>query len=486
MIQVARQQLDCQSSCTTSSRGLPARQATEAGMADWMSGITRDTVAAWVIAAVAGVSLIANAAPASASNLRRSPIVKAVEGARPAVVNIHGRKTVRTEDAQQTGENFRQVNGMGTGIIVDERGYILTNHHVVDSVSRIQVTTHDQRNHVARLIAYDFKTDLAIIKIEGDKPFQTIRVGTSSDLMPGETVIAVGNAFGYEHTVTSGIISALHRTVQVSDEQTYRDVIQTNAGINPGNSGGPLLNIDGELIGVNVAVRVGAQGIAFAIPVDTALEIAAQLMSVERLEKVTHGLVGKTIWTGAETGAEFVVASLREESIAADAGLQPGDVITSVGQTRIERALDFERAMLGRRSGEELSLEVRRGGSDMQLTMRVDPSRRGVGTLSERSWELLGLRLEVMPAERVQSVSTRYNGGLKVVDVRPDGPAARQGIRRGDVLVGMHKWETVSLDNVQFILTSAEFAKAQPVKFYILRGSETLYGHMRVSMNTTR
>jgi serine protease Do len=206
-------------------------------------------------------------------------------------------------------------------------------------------------------------------------------------------------------------------------------------------------------------------------------------MSVERLEKVSHGLVGKTVWTGSETGAEFVVASLREESIAADAGLQPGDVITSVGQARIERALDFERAMLGRRSGEELAIEVRRGGSDMQLTMRVDPNRRGAGTLAERSWEILGLRLEVMPADRVQSVSSRYNGGLKVIDVRPDGPAARQGIRRGDVLVGMHKWETVSLDNVQFILSSAEFAKAQPVKFYILRGSETLYGHMRVSMN---
>lgn len=486
MIQVARQQLDCQGSETTLSSGRPSRRSIGTGLSARMTRITRGAAAACLVASVVGTLLNAEASLAAASNLRRSPIVKAVEGARPAVVNIHGRKTVRTEDAQQSGENFRQVNGMGTGIIVDERGYILTNHHVVDSVSRIQVTTHDQRNHVARLIAYDFKTDLAIIKIEGDKPFQTIRVGTSSDLMPGETVIAVGNAFGYEHTVTSGIISALHRTVQVSDEQTYRDVIQTNAGINPGNSGGPLLNIDGEMIGVNVAVRVGAQGIAFAIPVDTALEVASQLMSVERLEKVSHGLVGKTVWQSAEAGAEFVVASLREESIAADAGLQPGDVITAVGQTRIERALDFERALLGRRNGEEVALEVRRGGNDVQLTLRVDPNRRGTGTLAERSWEVLGLRLEVMPAERVQSVSTRYNGGLKVVDVRPDGPAARQGIRRGDVLVGMHKWETVSLDNVQFILNSNEFAKAQPVKFYILRGNETLYGHMRVSMNTAR
>jgi serine protease Do len=446
----------------------------------------RSKLALWLLVACSGVAgLLATLPGASeASELRRTPIVKAVEEARPAVVNIHGRKTVRSEDPQRTGENFRQVNGMGTGIIVDERGFVLTNHHVVDSVSRIQVTTHDQRSFVARLIAYDFKTDLAVIKIDSDQPFQTIRVGTSSDLMPGETVIAVGNAFGYEHTVTSGIISALHRTVQVSDEQTYRDVIQTNADINPGNSGGPLLNIDGDLIGVNVAVRVGAQGIAFTIPVDTAMEVAAQLMSTERVEKLSHGLIGKTVWQAGNARAEFVVSSLRDESIAADAGLQPGDVVMAVGDTRVERALDFERALIGRQGGEELAVEVRRGQERVKLSMKVDLNRRGGGGLQERAWELIGVRLEQLPPDRVQSVSSRYNGGLKVTDVRADGPAARQGIRRGDVLVGMHKWETVTLDNVKFIFDSSEFAKSQPVKFYILRGGETLYGHLRVSTNT--
>lgn len=446
----------------------------------------RSKLALWLLVACWGVAASLTACPGAsmASELRRTPIVKAVEEARPAVVNIHGRKTVRSEDPQRTGENFRQVNGMGTGIIVDERGFILTNHHVVDSVSRIQVTTHDQRSFVARLIAYDFKTDLAVIKIDSDQPFQTIRVGTSSDLMPGETVIAVGNAFGYEHTVTSGIISALHRTVQVSDEQTYRDVIQTNADINPGNSGGPLLNIDGDLIGVNVAVRVGAQGIAFTIPVDTAMEIAAQLMSAERVEKLSHGLVGKTVWQTGANRAEFVVSSLRDESIASDAGLQPGDIVTAIGDVRVERALDFERALIGRQSGEELPVEVRRGQERIKLSLKVDQNRRGGGGLQERAWELIGVRLEQLPPDRVQSVSSRYNGGLKVTDVRTDGPAARQGIRRGDVLVGMHKWETVTLDNVKFIFDSSEFAKAQPVKFYILRGGETLYGHLRVSTNT--
>lgn len=420
------------------------------------------------------------------SNLRRTPIVKAVEEARPAVVNIHGRKTVRSDDPQQSGENFRQVNGMGTGIVIDERGYILTNHHVVDSVTRIQVTTHDQKNFVARLIAYDFKTDLAVIKIDSPEPLPTVRVGTSSDLMPGETVIAVGNAFGYEHTLTTGIVSALHRTVQVSDEQTYRDVIQTSADINPGNSGGPLLNIEGDLIAVNVAVRVGAQGIAFAIPVDTAMDIAAQLMSSERIEKISHGLIGRTVCQGGEVKAEFVVSSLRDNSIAYEAGFQAGDVVTAVGETRVERALDFERALIGRRGGDELPVEVRRGSEKVRLTMKIDPNRRGVDQLAERTWEVFGLRLEPIAAERVQSVSSRYAGGLKILDVRADGPAARQGIRRGDILVGMHRWETVSMSNIEYILNSSELTKTPQVKFYILRGNETLYTFLRVNAPTTR
>ena len=161
---------------------------------------------------------------------------------------------------------------MGTGTIVDERGYILTNYHVVSDVRRIEVTLDDGRGCTAELVAYDAAADLAVIKIPAPKPLPVIRIGTSSDLMEGESVIALGNAFGYEQTVTRGIISALGRDVQVSDTQAYDDLIQTDASINPGNSGGPLLNIDGEMIGVNVAVRAGAQGIGFAIPIDNALD----------------------------------------------------------------------------------------------------------------------------------------------------------------------------------------------------------------------
>jgi serine protease Do len=194
------------------------------------------------LAAAAGSAL---SPVAHGSELRRTAIVKAIEDAAPSVVNIHGRKTVRAETDVGGSDHFRQVNGMGTGVVIDERGYIVTNYHVVEGVARIQVTLSDKRSTVARVIAHDPKTDLAIIKIDSEKKLPVIKIGTSSDLMTGEPVVAVGNAYGYEHTVTRGIVSALHRTVQVSDEQKYHDLIQTDASINPGNSGGPLLNIDG-------------------------------------------------------------------------------------------------------------------------------------------------------------------------------------------------------------------------------------------------
>ena len=440
----------------------------------------------WLLA-IACVSTSVAIPAFAANDLRRTPIVKAVEDARPSVVNIHGRKTVRSDEPQVgAGDTFRQVNGMGTGIVIDERGYVLTNYHVVEGVSRIQVTLNSGRVTTARLIAHDHKTDLAIIKLnDADETLPVIRIGTSSDLMAGEPVIAVGNAFGYEHTVTTGIISALHRTVQVSDEQTYRDVIQTSASINPGNSGGPLLNIHGDLIGINVAVRIGAQGIAFAIPVDQALETAATLMSHERSSSVSHGLAGTTQLL--DTKPRFVVNTVRKASPAEAGGLLPGDIVTSVGDRRILRSLDFERALLGRKSGEELDVHVRRNEETVRLKLALGGGgTQKAPTLADRTWELLGLKLETSPQQLIRQVNDRYNGGLKVLAVRPDGPAAQQGIRRGDILVGMHKWETVSLENVAFILNNDEFAQAQPAKFYILRGSETLYGHLRVSVVSDR
>ncbi len=210
-----------------------------------------------VLTAIALISL-ALSGPARASDQRFTPIVKAAQRTKPSVVSIRGEKTVLPSPQDGATEPPRRVNGMGTGIVIDPRGYILTNYHVVDGVREIQVTTSEGKKYVATVIARDSETDLAVIKISPAQKMQVIALGTSSDLMPGEPVVALGNAYGYENTVTTGIVSALHRAVQINDAQFYDDLIQTSAPINPGNSGGPLMNIDGEMIGINVAVRAGA------------------------------------------------------------------------------------------------------------------------------------------------------------------------------------------------------------------------------------
>jgi serine protease Do len=422
---------------------------------------------------------------AHASELRNGPIVKAVKEARPSIVNIHGRKTVKSDGTTYgVSDGVKQVNGMGTGIIFDERGYILTNYHVVEGVSTIQVSSHDEKTTVAKIVAHDPKTDLAIIRIETDKPLPPIHFGTSNDLMEGEPVIAVGNAYGYEHTVTRGIISALHRTVQVSDDQKYHDLIQTDASINPGNSGGPLLNIDGEVIGINVAVRVGAQGIGFAIPIDEALEVASRLMSVERLDKNTHGIVGST---SIENEARvFKVQGVREGTPADKAGLKKGDVIASIGQRKIHRALDVELALLGLKADDEIECKILRGGSSTDCKLALT-SVKGTTkpALADRVWTLLGLKLSPMADADFKALNTRYRGGLKVLEVRRNGPAYLQGIRSGDVLVGVHVWETISLENMSYILERDDLSKTEPVIFYIVRGTDTLYGHLRLAERTT-
>jgi serine protease Do len=414
---------------------------------------------------------------AHGSEMRRTATVRLVQQARPAIVNIHGQKTLGPgEEGFRRGET-QNVNGMGTGVVIDERGYILTNHHVVDGVKKIEVTLADKAEYIGTRVSHDPKTDLAIIKINVPRKLPVINIGTSSDLMPGESVVAVGNAYGYEHTVTRGIVSALHRTVRVSDSQDYKDLIQTDASINPGNSGGPLLNIDGEMIGVNVAVRAGAQGIGFAIPADIAMAVAAELMAAQH--NTWHGIVAKQ--PGATSAEQCIVKGIDEESPAAKCGLQPGDVISAVGDTAVARALDLERALLGRQPGQEIAISVERNKRPVtvNLTLAAAPKRTLDG---DRIWESIGLRLTPASASQLKGYQKQYRGGLLVNEVRPDSPAFREGIRRGDILLGMHIWETISLENMNYILKNSELASLQPLKFLILRNDVRYEGELTVSM----
>ncbi len=396
--------------------------------ASWATSVWKRLLQHALGSATLGLLLALVCQPTIASDLRRTAIVKAVEAARPSIVNIHGEKTLRNEGRAGENEALRRVNGMGTGVVIDERGYILTNYHVVEGVQKIQVTLADRTAHVARIISHDPATDLAIIKIDA-KDLTVINIGTSSDLMAGEPVIAVGNAYGYEHTVTRGIVSALHRTVQVTETQSYEDLIQTDASINPGNSGGPLLNIDGEMIGINVAVRAGAQGIGFAIPVDKAMAVAADLLSTRRVSNTWHGIVGRHSYTAESSG--MIVDSVAKESPAQRSELQSGDVITRVGNLSVSRPVDLERALLDRRVGEKVPIVVKRDERQINVSLVLASLPDAPRVATDPTWDVLGLRLEPIPTTAFQQYRTRYRGGLAVKAVRTGSPAAFQGIRAG-------------------------------------------------------
>jgi serine protease Do len=239
------------------------------------------------------------------------------------------------------------------------------------------------------------------------------------------------------------------------------------------------LNIDGDVIGINVAVRAGAQGIGFAIPIDVAMDVAAQLLSGERIGNVSHGVVPAPV--ADPTKPRLVVGALGKDSAATRAGLQPGDVITAVGQQAVVRQLDLERGVIGRSPGDEIELSVEREGEPMKISLALASAARSKATVMDRAWDAIGLRLEPVSARQIRQTNSRYRGGLLVTSVRSEGPAAKAGIRRGDILVGMHEWETISLDNISYILNRVNTAKLDSLKFFIVRDNETRVGYLPVS-----
>ncbi len=444
--------------------------------------------------------LFTGVAMAQASE-RETAEVSAVKRALPSVGNIHTEKSANANPQNNifAAEKGRKINGMGTGIVVDERGYMVTNYHVIADVDTIRVDFHDKSSYLARRINVDRENDLALIKIDPLHPLKVMPSGTSSDLMLCEKVIAIGNAFGYQSTCTVGYISSLSRDVEANETQFYRNLIQTDAAINPGNSGGPLVNLMGEVIGINVAIRAGAQKIGFAIPIDDARKAIARLMSVEQLDRTYHGLIAKDVKSGATR--MLVVDGVQPDSPAALAGLKDGDVIIKAGNIEVTDCVDWERAFLGHPVGDRIDVSVKRneqietasvalaaytgGRISVNADVAVNPRPAAAATGEEdRFWQQLGVKMTLLPASQKSLVGPKYRGGMRVTDVRTDGPAAANGIQKGDILVGLDKWETLSTDNVTWILN-----QQQPqlndgqvsMKFYVIRGQETRYGYLAVS-----
>ena len=418
-------------------------------------------------------------------NPRNTPVVEVVKRVRNAVVNIHSERTAlgnNTEELLALVPSQNRINGMGTGIIIDPRGYILTNQHVVEEVNSLRIHLADGTTLPARVVAHDHEADLALLKVDAGQPLAVVPIGTSSDLMVGETVIAIGNAYGYENTVSVGVVSAIGRDVALNKEISYKALIQTDASINPGNSGGPLININGELIGVNVAIRAGAQGIGFAIPVDAAIKSAAAMMD-SRLDGASLGLAVKDdVQAGRDDGTwrrNVVIDRVESGGAANKAGLQRGDVVTRAGDVAVNSSLDLQRGFLEHVAGDRVPLVVKRNGVEQKTELvleAVRPAAATASTADDPVWQRLGLRLRSVAADSVGHNNPQLHGGLSVTDVRSDGPAGKAGIQRGDILVGLHQWEMLTQDNVLFVLNNPDLATFNPMQFYIVRNGKVHHG----------
>ncbi|WP_422927356.1 trypsin-like peptidase domain-containing protein [Singulisphaera sp. PoT] len=448
------------------------------------------------LASVMGVS----ARPALAAP-RKTPVVEAVQRVQPSVVSISSEKKAASSSRWPftAEENQRpRVNGMGTGVIIDGRGFILTNHHVVDKVNGIEVHLADGSVYPARSLQHDETLDLAVLKVDAGKPLPAVTVGSSADLMVGEDVITIGNAFGYENTVSVGIISALNRNVTLSDEQVYRNLIQTDACINPGNSGGPLINIDGELIGINVAVRAGAQGIGFALPIDDVKRSTVEMMSTRRLTSTWHGLVGAE--TQNSTDRKVLLADVPSGSPAEAGGFRVGDQLLKIGDYGVRTPIDIERGLLDVAPGHQARVLIKRGGQEQVLSIEPKPfnPNGSVATVKpavaavdagEEVWRVLGLRTTPVNPEYVVAASPKLRGGLYVQAVTPGSLGAQAQIQKGDIVVGMivgqRHWETIRPDNVLFILRQPELAQSQNLQFYIVRRNDLQRRSLSLAEATT-
>jgi len=414
---------------------------------------------------------------------RKDQVVDVYERVKGSVVNIHSERTVvpaSTDDPFRQPVQPQRVNGMGTGIVLDPRGYVLTNFHVVDDVHSLRVRLQDGTPLAARVLAVDKEADLALIKIDPIHPLPVISFGTSSDLMVGESVIAIGNAYGYEHSVTDGRVSYKGRDVSLNKDTGYKGLIQTSAPINPGNSGGPLLNIMGEVVGVNVAIRAGAQNIGFALPIDFVIGHASEMLGGRRRSGIRHGLIvqDRVSRDAVESAARraVVVESIEPGSPAAAAGVKPGDVIEQVDDVAVSTSIDLERGLLEKNAGAKVPLKVFRDMKSRDLELILVSAKGTSAAPSDLVWRKLGVKFNPVGAEAVAKANPQLHGGLLVSDVAAGSAASVAGIQKGDILVGLHLWETLNTDNVAFVLNHKDFAAFQPLQFYVSRDGKLRNG----------
>jgi serine protease Do len=436
-----------------------------------------------------------------------TPLMK-IEG--PAVVNVitmntaaKARRSANPPENDPLYEFFRRFipdmppggpgnqprGGLGSGFIITPDGYILTNAHVVADFDDVTVRLADaKREFKAKVVGIDKRTDVALLKVDA-KDLPTARLGNSSEVEAGQWVAAIGSPFGFANTITAGIVSATRRALP---DESFVPFIQTDVAVNPGNSGGPLINLKGEVIGINSMILSGTggyMGVSFAIPIEVALDVAKQLQSTG---KVTRGRLGIGIQPVTRELAQAfrldgpigaVIVNVEKGSPADQAGLRVGDVILSYNGEKIEDPNELPRLVAATRPGEKATLEVWRNGKREQLAVTVGEFPGETTTASrqtpakEPASNTLGLAVRELPPEARKALGVDY--GLIVEDIT-GGPAARSPIQPGDVIVAVGPDKFRSLDEFNKLVSQRK--KGESVPLLVRRGEAALYVPLEVGV----
>ncbi|MEW6007448.1 MAG: Do family serine endopeptidase [bacterium] len=423
--------------------------------------------------------------------------VSVVEKVKPSVVNLSTETKIKVRPFNPFGDSwFRDPffddffkdffprekereytqQSLGSGFIVNERGYILTNYHMIKDATKIRVTLLDGRKFDAKIVGSDPKTDLALIKIDSNG-LPVARLGDSDRVKVGSWAIAIGNPFGFNHTVTIGVISAKERTLHIAE---YENFLQTDASINPGNSGGPLVNIKGEVIGINTAIVGQAQGIGFAIPINMAKKIIGDLIEHGKVIRAWLGIYIQDLTEeivesmGLEVKEGVLVSEVMKNSPAEKEGIKRGDVIISIDNEKVKTSKELQQKVLNKGVGKEVEISLIREGNRITLRVKLEkmpeekeePSESGV-------FEWLGMSLQELKPEIAEGFGfSRDEKGILVSNVQQGTKADEAGIRRGDIIKEIDREEITSLDEMK---KKAGKIKKKNILFLIKREGYVFY-----------
>jgi serine protease Do len=425
----------------------------------------------------------------------------------PAVVNISTTSSARGAQALPPGAEddpffdfFRrfgppqpreyEARSLGSGFIVSQDGHILTNAHVVEAADEITVRLTDKREYKAKVIGTDKRTDVAVLKIDPSAPLPIVTIGDPNKLRVGEWVVAIGSPFGFDNTVTAGIVSAKGRSLP---QENFVPFLQTDVAINPGNSGGPLFNLKGEVVGINNMIfsRTGGfMGVSFAIPIDVAIDVAKQLQATGRVSRGRIGVVIQEVTKelaesfGLPKASGALVNSVEKGGPAEKAGIQASDVILKFDNKEIGSSNELPRIVAATRPGAKVSVQVWRKGErkDLQVTVGETPEERTAKRQQSRkpSGETLGkIGLTVLELTADQRRELNVSAGVLVESA--EGSAARAGIRRGDVILAVGNTEVKSVEELNRLLGAGD--KPRTVALLVRRGEGSLYIPLRINGN---